>query len=161
MKWYLDNEIGKGTVCITKTIHDETSRKIWDLMADIGHKEKLQPLTIRALVNSSLHRFGKLVKVRFVEDELALLGEAQKMYQDIWTDKAKESKVRTWGRLKRKNPEDDPPTGGDLFILATAAALTKNHDVSILTFDHDFLIFHEEIKSTFGINIVNAGVIPN
>ncbi|MDE1832252.1 MAG: hypothetical protein KGI02_07775 [Thaumarchaeota archaeon] len=63
--------------------------------------------------------------------------------------------------IRKRHLKDGPPTGNDLVILGTAARLAEKYDVEILTFDHDFIVFSDEIKKVFNVDIVNAGTIPH
>ncbi len=90
-----------------------------------------------------------------------LIPDACMFYINIWKDASKDYKKKTWESIKKRHLKDDPPTGNDLVILATAAKLAERYDVEILTFDHDFIVFSDEIKKVFNVNIVNAGMIPN
>jgi hypothetical protein len=112
-------------------------------------------------VQESFRRFDCLHNGFIVPDDNSLLCDVKKMYDDIWKESTLSGKRETWARIKNTKVSGGPPSGPDLVILSTAANLAKTNKVSLLTFDHDFIVFADEIQKTFGVEIINAGMIPN
>lgn len=161
MEYYLDAEIAKNSVHITRKIHDETAVKIWDILSEKGGRAQLQPNTIYRLVQLSYQRFNRLQNNPIIENNNSLLRGVRQLYSDIWSDSSKESKRQTWAARKRVNVSSGPPTGADLIILSTVASMANPRRIRLLTFDHDFIVFKDEILQTFNVEVENAGLIPD
>lgn len=161
MKYYLEAEISKKTVRIIDKIYSETVMKIWDILSERGGKAKLHPNITYRFVQESFKRFSDLHNNSIIPDNDILLENVKKMFDDIWKDTALSGKRETWARMKKVDVSAGPPSGADIKILATVANLAKTNNVSFLTFDHDFLVFTEEIQNTFDVEVINAGTIPN
>lgn len=161
MKYYLEAEIAKNTVKIIDKVYSETVVKIWDILSEKGGKANLHPNVTYRLVQESFKRFNYLHTGLILADDVSLLDDVKKMYNDIWNDPSLSSKRETWARIKRTKVSNGPPRGPDLKILATTSNLAKTNKTIFLTFDHDFIVFAEEIHKTFDVEIMNAGAIPN
>ncbi len=161
MKYYLEAEIAKNTVRIIDKIYSEAVIKIWDILSERGGKANLHPNVTYRLVQESFKRFSDLHNNSTLPDNDTLLENVRKMFDDIWKYPALAGKRETWARMKKTKVSAGPPGGADIEILATIANIAKTNKVSLLTFDHDFLVFTEEIQSMFGVEIINAGMIPN
>ncbi|AIF82372.1 hypothetical protein NTE_01138 [Candidatus Nitrososphaera evergladensis SR1] len=160
MKYYLDSEISK--VAIIKTVESETHKKIWDILAEKGGDLKLTPLQIRLLVHKSLENFSRLHKnYGILPDDVSLMPNVENMYANIWSG-GNTLQIQVWVSIKKKNsPADGPPRGNDLRILSTSAKFATYIKTELLTFDHDFIAFEQEIRKTFGLDIINGGTIPH
>ncbi len=161
MEYYFEAEFPKNTVKIIKKVYSETVVKIWDILSERGGRANLHPNTIYRFVQESFKRFNLLYKGSIISDDLSLLDDVKKMYDDIWKDSTLSKKRDTWSMIKKVKVTKGPPSGADLEILATVASAAKTYSVEFLTFDHDFIIFADEIQNKFGFKIINAGLIPN
>lgn len=72
---------------------------------------------------------------------------------------SKNIKISNWATAKHLKPSDGPPQGSDEIILSTIASIAIVNPTELLTFDHDFLIFSDEIKQNFCVNITDASAI--
>ena len=128
--------------------------------------EKNVPLSIpekHYLKYSSYGRLERLGGDCQIPNNDKRLRDVEKMYERIWADESKRDKIKEWAKRKKARikgkkvrPEDGPPKGPDLLILSTLANLKKpNRPVQLVTRDNDFLVFSEEIKTTFCIDIVH------
>lgn len=153
---YLDVKISQSSVHVIDTVSQETSRKIWDILSEKGSQLQLNAVTVHNLVHKSFAKFNHLSNGVIKPDDRTLLHDVERMYGAIWNDAAKDSKKSRWAAIKRKNVSDGPPDGSDLVILATAAKLAQADNVELLTFDHDFIAFSEEINQTFNVMVLDG-----
>ena len=160
MDYYLNNYHSKGALRIPKTVYVETGHSIWDVATEKGSKLGFSATKIRYLADLALKRFKKL-EDSIIEDDITKLGEVRKMYSIIWKDTSKSTKISQWASFKHKKISEGPPQGSDEIILSTAAKLIDHGQVELLTFDHDFIIFSDEIQKTFCVDVKDAGTIPN
>lgn len=161
MSYYLKPYIDNGSVLITQTVYHETTRKISDLIASLAKREKLSATVARYLTHNCLVRFFNMSKSTPVIHDASKYGDVTTMYATIWADGTKLDKRQTWAALKKCKLEDGPPKGNDLIILSTAAQLTTQCSIRLLTFDHDFILFSDEIRDAVCIQIENGWLIPN
>lgn len=160
VEYYLASEIPKRSIYVIRAIELETCRMMDKVLRDAVRRAGLLVRTRKSLMAPSLSRFYSLYDT-ISPSYYELIPDACMFYIDIWKDTSKDSKKKTWESIKKRHLKDGPPTGNDLIILATAAKLAERHDVEILTFDHDFIVFSDEIKKVFNVNIVNAATIPH
>ena len=156
---YLESKISQNLVCITSTVQRETHQKIWDILSKVGSKNSLSADTVYKLVQLSVANFNKLSQNSVHSDVLDRLSDVKYMYRNIWDDPNKEDKKRRWARIKQTTVDQGPPSGPDLEILSTAASLTNDSVVELLTFDSDFTLFVEEIQNDFGVSVKNGRYI--
>lgn len=161
MKYYVDSELSKGRIAITKLVKEETLSAVWNVLSRRKPTAKITDLQVAMLVRKSTENFGKLTVSGLLDNDITFLPNVSKMYSDIWNNPQKRTKIQTWATMKHVNITDGPPGGNDLLILSTAANLAKDKQVELLTFDHDFVVFGDEIKETFGVTVINAGTIPS
>jgi predicted nucleic acid-binding protein len=158
--YYLTPEISKGSIYVIRAVELETQRMMYQVLRGAVRKAGLLVRTTKSLMAPSLSRFHNLYDVIY-PSYYELIPDVCMFYIDIWKDPAKDSKKRTWESIKKRQLKDGPPTGNDLVILATAAKLAELYEVELLTFDHDFIVFSDEIKKVFNVTVVNAGTIPH
>lgn len=157
---YLANPISRGSIYVIKQVEFETGNKMDDVIAQAIQRSNLSATRARQLKVPCMTRFQTLHKGVIHDDDLSLLSRVYDMYRCIWSNSSKDEKKRIWASKKRKLVSDGPPMDGDLFILSTAAKLAETYDVELLTLDHDFIIFKDEIKTEFNILVVDAGALP-
>ncbi|HET7337093.1 MAG TPA: hypothetical protein VFJ23_04295 [Candidatus Nitrosotalea sp.] len=160
VEYYLASEIPKKSIYVIRAIELETRRMMDKVLRDAVRRTGLLVRTRKSLMTPSFSRFYSLYDA-ISPSYYELIPDACMFYIDIWKDTSKDSKKKTWESIKKRHLKDGPPTGNDLVILATAAKLAERYDVEILTFDHDFIVFSDEIKKVFNVDIVNAGMIPH
>ena len=161
MTSYLNSVTRNATIIITQTVDSETRTKIWDLVSQAYAAGGLpRVIAAKKIITDALLRYRDLCqKGRIVQDDPSQIDKIRAMYATIWADRRKGDKVLAWGRVKRKRPTEGPPSGPDLVILSTASALGKSAQVELLTFDHDFILFSDEIQNESGVVVFNAGVL--
>lgn len=160
IEYYLASEIPKRSIYVIRAIELETRRMMDKVLRDAVRRAGLLVRTRKSLMAPSFSRFYNLYDT-ISPSYYELIPDACLFYINIWKDTSKDSKKKTWESIKKRQLKDGPPTGNDLVILATAAKLAERYEVEILTFDHDFIVFSDEIKKVFNVNIVNAGTIPH
>lgn len=155
---YLSPHVSRKEVAITRIVYDETMKNLWDINADLARKARISSATnVRRMVNVSMGKFFRLLgRPAPLEDDIALMGDVKTMYDDIWNDPSKASKRNDWASHKGVNVSAGPPTGFDLLLLSTAAKLAKKYNVQLLTYDHDFIDFEDEIDDKFDVNVING-----
>lgn len=156
VKEYLESQINHNAVCVTDTVRMETHRKIQDIMAKKGSEYALSTASIRVLNKLAYERFDRLINTDVIADDLTRLSEVHGMYQNIWSDSGKDEKRRRWASIKKTGADKGPPAGPDLRILATAAGISSNGVIELFTFDHDFILFADEILMGLGVSIKNG-----
>ena len=159
MTSYLQNYLSRGQLKIVKTVDDEVGSAIWNEATKQGKKLGLSAKQIRYLAILAIQRFQKLRDGIIIDDDISKALDVRKMYYGIWKDPAKTSKISNWATAKRLKPSDGPPQGRDEIILSTIASIAIAKPTELLTFDHDFLIFSDEIKQNFCVNIMDASAI--
>ncbi|MDE1844291.1 MAG: hypothetical protein KGI10_03065 [Thaumarchaeota archaeon] len=160
VEYYLASEILKRSIYVIRAVDLETQRMMYQVLKSAIRKAGLLVRTTKRLMAPSFSRFHNLYDT-LSPSYYELIPDVCMFYIDIWKDPSKDTKMKTWESIKKKQIRDGPPTGNDLVILATAAKLAEQYDVEILTFDHDFIVFSDEIKKVFNVSIVNAGAIPH
>ena len=160
VEYYLASEIPKRSIYVIKAIELETRRTMDRVLRAAVRRAGLLVRTRKSLMAPSFSRFYSLYDI-ISPSYYELIPDACMFYIDIWKDTSKDSKKKTWESIKKRQLKNGPPTGNDLVILATAARLAEQYDVEILTFDHDFIVFSDEIKKVFNVDIVNAATIPH
>lgn len=142
-------------------VNQETTAQIWNILSRIGSQNALNASTVQKLIQLSFTNFERLTNNQVHPNDLSLLPNVEAMYTTIWSDNTKNEKKKRWASIKKTTVEKGPPSGPDLKILATTAKLAKDGIVELLTFDYDFILFADEIMSTFGISIKNGWVSLN
>jgi hypothetical protein len=156
---YLQNYQSRGQLRIIKTVDDEVGSAIWNEATKQGKKLGLSAMQIRYLSTLAIQRFHKLRNGIIVNDDSSKALEVRKMYYGIWKDPGKKSKISNWASAKRLKPANGPPQGSDEIILSTVASIANTNSTELLTFDHDFLIFKDEIKQNFCVDVMDASTI--
>jgi hypothetical protein len=155
---YVDAAVRNRTLLICAKVNNEVASKAWDALVEAARRAGLTNLiALRVVLDRVLKNLDGLIKkAKLTADDTSELGRVQKMYSSIWADPAKAAKRRKWASVKRLPPGSGPPAGADHVILSTAAALASSNDVEFLTFDHDFIIFREEILQELRVAVVNG-----
>ncbi len=83
------------------------------------------------------------------------LDKVAKFYADLWKRPEMKYKIEKWASIKRKKPSEGPPSGADLKILAVAVDNTHSQS-ELVTFDHDYIVFSDEITRDLGIMVTNG-----
>lgn len=159
MNEYLQNYKNKNQLRVIKTVIDEAPSVMWNEATRLGKKLGMSATKSRYLANMAIARFEKFCEGTIIEDNSSKALNVRKMYYEIWKDPLKTSKISNWASAKRLKPKEGPPQGSDEIILSTAANLADSNPTELLTFDHDFLIFAEEIKQNFCVDIMDASTI--
>lgn len=105
------------------------------------------------ILSESRKKFAYLSQGTIRPDSQRLLGEVTRTYDRIWADPGKAAKRERWARIKGVPAYGGPVSGPDLTILATAADAAESRDVELLTLDHDFIPFADEIEADLGVRI--------
>ena len=139
-------------------IRNEVATKAWDALTDAAQKAHFANLIVIRVLLGQVHRNAdRLIDQGVsIDDDKSELGRVRALFQSIWADPSKEAKRLEWARVKKRPVESGPPSGADHVILSTAASLAKDNDVELLTFDHDFTIFRDEILQSLSVTVVNA-----
>ncbi len=156
---YLAPKISENSIYVIETVNRETTGKIWDKLSELGPKLSFQASTIQKLIRLSFSNFNRLTQNQIYPDDKSLLPDVKDMYATIWDDSTKNEKKKRWAKIKTKTVDDGPPDGPDLTILSTTAKLAQDGIVELLTFDHDFILFAEEIFGQFGVSVKNGWLL--
>ncbi|MEX2192490.1 MAG: hypothetical protein WD717_03825 [Nitrosarchaeum sp.] len=159
MTSYLQNYLSKGQLKIIKTVDDEVGSAIWNEATQQGKKLGFSAKQVRYLATLAIQRFQKLRNGIIIDDDISKALEVRKMYYGIWKDSTKISKISNWAIAKNMQSSDGPPQGSDEIILSTVASIANSKSTELLTFDHDFLIFKDEIKQNFCVDVMDASTI--
>ncbi|MEN3026038.1 MAG: hypothetical protein ABC611_08150 [Candidatus Methanosuratincola petrocarbonis] len=139
-------------------VNSEVRRVYWDVLCRIVEKAKLPPRVVPVLQREFLENYQNLSsKCQFVKTNDSSINRVNQFYRDIWSSPSEKykCKIEEWAMKKRKNPTDGPPRGADLEILAVAVDLSKG-DSEVLTFDNDFIVFSDFIKSDLNVLITSG-----
>ncbi|MCP8311027.1 MAG: hypothetical protein L6N95_03205 [Candidatus Methylarchaceae archaeon HK01B] len=131
-------------------------------MVKISDKARV-PFQIKRerLVHEALGRYIRLLKsdYKIIDPSNKSLKKVTKIYSKIWNDPALCDKLLIWSGFKKLDISNGPPKGGDIVILAYAVDLVSEGSIELLTFDHDFIVFSDEIYRELGVNVRNAGTL--
>ncbi|MEM3485916.1 MAG: hypothetical protein QXI12_09875 [Candidatus Methanomethyliaceae archaeon] len=141
---------------IPAKVEEEFYQKIWDICCKVITKAKLHESVVPVLHMKASQNFEELKSSSsVVKASESSVSRAERFYKHIWGNPSMKPKIEEWAQKKRKCPEDGPPRGNDLHILAVALENSAS-GVELVTFDNDYLVFSELIVSTLNITVTDG-----
>lgn len=143
-------------ILIPSKVEEEFHQKIWDICCKVIKKANIRIEVAYVLLRTASQNFEELKSSSRVTDASpSAVSRVVSFYVDLWGDPLMKPKIEEWARKKRRRPEDGPPKGNDISILAVA--LDNCHsDVELITFDNDYLVFSERIVSVLKVTVTDG-----
>jgi hypothetical protein len=146
-----------GRVLVCERVFNETTKKLWDISVEAALAAGIKSAyVIRSMAEETIQRFVKFAAKRRISDDTSSVPILTKLFLEIWTDPSKQAKKERWAKIKTKHVDDGPPGGPDIVILSTAVKQQEKSQTEVLTFDHDLIVFEEEIEQATHVRVKNA-----
>ena len=154
---YLKNAQRYGRVLVCDRVFNETTKLLWDISVEAATAAGIRSAyVIKSMAEETIRRFVKFAAKRRVPDDANSVPILTKLFLEIWANPTKQTKKERWAKIKKKGVDEGPPSGPDMVILSTAVKQQEKSQTEVLTFDHDLIVFEEEIEQTTRVKIRNA-----
>ena len=159
----LDAAIASGDLAITDTVAEEMDDVVRSAIRSAAKAADATIYTLAEVVRDVMEKFGRPY-IRFrVEDSDACVVKAGNVYAGACRDGRMQDAMEARGRIKKRRGKDasipaPDKDKGDFMILSTAADWAeRGYEVTLLTFDQDFVAFAIAIREKLGVDIVDCG----
>ena len=163
----VDGAIESGEVAIPSIVADEVLDGVEGAFASAARSAAAAVKPVGKIVKDVQERFKRLRDRFGIPNHVEYLGDAERMYAEIWRDPKMASAVERRRRIKERHGHGAARPSlathaADLTILSTAAyKAAQGEAVRLVTFDHDMVEFADAIYKRFGVVVVDgAGLQP-